>query len=82
MFSIDINCDMGEGIGNDEQLMPFINSASIACGNHAGDEQMMRDTVDLCMKYTIAIGAHPSFADKENFGRSEMNLSPEKYMNW
>ncbi len=78
MFSIDINCDMGEGIGNDEQLMPFISSASIACGYHAGDEQTMQQTVDLCLKYNVAIGAHPSFPDKENFGRTEMNFSPEE----
>jgi len=78
MFSIDINCDMGEGTGNDEQLMPFTSSASIACGYHAGDVQTMYQTVDLCLKYNVAIGAHPSFADKENFGRSEMNLSPEE----
>jgi len=78
MFSIDVNCDMGEGAGNDEQLMPFTSSASIACGYHAGDEQTMHQTVDLCLKYNVAIGAHPSFADKENFGRSEMNLSPEE----
>lgn len=74
MLSVDINCDMGEGIGNDEQIMPFISSASIACGYHAGDESTMRQTIDYCIKYNVAIGAHPSFADKENFGRSEMNL--------
>ena len=78
MFSIDINCDIGEGTGNDEQLMPFTSSASIACGYHAGDEQTMQHTVDLCLKYNVAIGAHPSFADKEHFGRIEINLSPEE----
>jgi 5-oxoprolinase (ATP-hydrolysing) subunit A len=74
MLTADINCDMGEGIGNDEQIMPFISSASIACGYHAGDENIMRQTIDCCIKYNVAIGAHPSFLDKENFGRSEMNL--------
>jgi len=78
MFSIDINCDMGEGIGNDERIMPFISSASIACGYHAGDKHTMEQTVDLCIKHNVAIGAHPSFKDKENFGRSEMNLSVEE----
>jgi 5-oxoprolinase (ATP-hydrolysing) subunit A len=78
MFSIDINCDMGEGTGNDEQLMPFISSANIACGYHAGDEHTMQQTIDGCLKYNVAIGAHPSFADKENFGRREMNLSQEE----
>jgi UPF0271 protein len=75
MLSVDINCDMGEGIGNDEQIMPFISSGSIACGYHAGDETTMRQTIDYCIKYNVAIGAHPSYADKENFGRSEMSLS-------
>jgi len=78
MFSIDINCDMGEGIGNDERIMPFISSASIACGYHAGDKHTMEQTVDLCIKHNVAIGAHPSFKDKENFGRIEMNLSVEE----
>lgn len=75
MFSVDINCDMGEGIGNDELLMPFISSASIACGYHAGNEKTMNETIDLCLEYNVAIGAHPSFPDKANFGRTEMDLS-------
>src|SRR4051794_15318687 len=78
MMPIDINCDMGEGIGNDEQLMPYISSASIACGYHAGDETTMVQTVNLCIKHNVAIGAHPSFLDKENFGRSEMNLAADE----
>jgi len=71
----DINCDMGEGIGNEGELMPFINSASIACGYHAGDMFTMQHTVGLCKKHNVNIGAHPSFLDRENFGRTEMNLS-------
>ena len=67
---------MGEGAGNDEQLLPYISSASIACGYHAGNEHTMQQTVDLCLKFNVVIGAHPSFADIENFGRSEMNLLP------
>ena len=78
MITIDLNCDMGEDIGNDESIMPFISSASIACGYHAGDETTILETVDLCIKYNVSIGAHPSFADKENFGRTEMNLSTDK----
>lgn len=73
---IDINCDTGEGIGNDEDLMPYITSASIACGYHAGDGQTMRDTVLLAKEYGVAIGAHPSFDDRENFGRIEMDCTP------
>jgi UPF0271 protein len=75
MKNIDINCDIGEGMANDELLMPFISSANIACGYHAGDEQTMRQTVALCIKYGVSIGAHPSFPDRENFGRREMKLS-------
>lgn len=75
MPSIDFNCDMGEGIGNDEAIIPFISSANIACGYHAGNEDIIRTAVELAIKNKVAIGAHPSFFDKENFGRTEMNLS-------
>jgi len=74
----DINCDTGEGIGNDELIMPFISSANIACGYHAGDIETMRSTIELCIKYNIAVGAHPSFYDRDNFGRTEMHLSPNE----
>lgn len=74
MGTIDINCDMGEGIGNDELIMPFISSANIACGYHAGDEKTMKQTIELSIKNNVAIGAHPSFLDKENFGRIEKHL--------
>ena len=70
----DLNCDMGEGMGNDESIMPFISSANIACGYHSGDGQTMRETVLLCQKNNVKIGAHPSFNDKANFGRVEMRL--------
>src|SRR6266404_9688454 len=75
---LDINCDMGEGIGNDEAIMPFISSANIACGYHAGDEETMKQTIESAIKYNVAIGAHPSFFDKENFGRTEMNLPADE----
>ncbi len=75
MVTIDLNCDMGEGMPNDALLMPLISSANIACGFHAGDEDTMRQTVELAMQHGVAIGAHPGFADKENFGRKEMQLS-------
>lgn len=67
---------MGEGIGNDELLMPFINSANIACGYHAGDKATIERTIALCVKHNVSIGAHPSFYDRKNFGRIEMNLAP------
>ncbi len=68
---------MGEGIGNDEALMPFISSASIACGYHAGDAKTMWQTVELALKHHVRIGAHVSFLDKANFGRAEMKLDAE-----
>ena len=74
---IDINCDMGEGIGNDELIMPFISSANIACGYHAGNETMIRQTIELAQKNNVTVGAHPSFFDKENFGRTEVNLAAD-----
>lgn len=75
---IDFNCDMGEGIGNDAAIMPFISSANIACGYHAGNVETIIETVLLAKKYGVAIGAHPSFPDRENFGRTEMELPCEK----
>lgn len=77
---MDINCDMGEGIGNEVALMPYIDSANIACGFHAGDAATMREVILLCLKYNVNIGAHPSFPDRENFGRTLMQLpEPEVY---
>ena len=66
---------MGEGIGTDELIMPYISSANIACGGHAGDESIIQKTIRLAKKYEVSIGAHPSFPDRKNFGRIEMNLS-------
>ncbi len=74
MGKIDFNCDVGEGIGNDELIMPFISSVSIACGYHAGDPAEMYQAVSLAAKYNVSVGAHVSYLDKENFGRVEMNL--------
>lgn len=76
-LKIDLNCDMGEDIGNDEDIMPFITSANIACGFHAGDEITMRNTVRLAKQYAVAIGAHPSWKDTAGFGRTEMSLLPD-----
>ena len=74
MISADLNCDMGEGIGNDELIMPFISSVNIACGYHAGDKDTMKKTVELAIKHQVAVGAHPSYPDRENFGRTDMRL--------
>src|SRR5687768_8958423 len=72
--TIDINCDLGEDMPHDAELMPYITSANIACGYHAGDNSTIRKTIELCLKHNVAIGAHPSFDDRANFGRSEMYL--------
>ena len=76
MPHLDFNCDLGEGCGSDTAIVPLISSASIACGGHAGDATTMRETVGLCMQHGVAIGAHPSFEDHVNFGRSELPLPP------
>ncbi len=73
--TIDLNCDVGEDMPNDEALMNYMSSANIACGFHAGTEATMQKTIELCLKHQVAIGAHPGFRDKENFGRVEMSLS-------
>ncbi len=65
-----INADLGEGCGNDAAIMPFIDLASIACGGHAGDTETMRNAVSLCKKHAVKVGAHPSYVDRDNFGRA------------
>lgn len=79
MISIDLNCDLGESfgaykIGMDEQVVPNITSANIACGFHAGDPLVMKKTVALCKKYGVGIGAHPGYPDLGGFGRRNMSL--------
>ena len=82
MNQIDLNCDMGEmpehiSDGTQEALMRSITSVNIACGGHAGDAQTMATTTQQALRYKLAIGAHPGYPDRENFGRLELNLSPE-----
>lgn len=72
MLTIDLNCDMGEGMPNDAALMPLISSANIACGGHAGDADTMRRTIEMALKYNVAIGGHPSYPDRKNFGRKDL----------
>ena len=74
-MKIDINCDLGEGIGNDAELMPYLDSCNIACGGHFGNKDTMKDAIILAKKYNVKVGAHPSFPDQQNFGRKVMNLS-------
>ncbi|MFO6296258.1 5-oxoprolinase subunit PxpA [Rahnella selenatireducens] len=74
---VDLNADLGEGCANDEALLQLVSSANIACGFHAGDAQTIQQSVRWALKYGVAIGAHPSFPDRENFGRTAMQLPPE-----
>lgn len=76
-MKIDLNADLGEGCANDHALLQLVSSANIACGFHAGDAQTMRQSVLWAMEYGVAIGAHPSFPDRDNFGRTAMQLPPE-----
>jgi len=78
---IDLNCDMGESygrwtLGADEEIMPLITSANIACGFHGGDPHVMRKTVALALKHRVAIGSHPSLPDLIGFGRRVMDVTP------
>ena len=79
-MEININCDLGEkskfhSIENDPKLLNIVNSANIACGYHAGDEQTMEMVIQISKKNGVSMGAHPSFNDPENFGRKRMNLN-------
>lgn len=83
MVGIDINCDMGESFGNwtmgrDAEVMPYITSANIAGGFHAGDPHVMRETVELADAHDVGIGIHPGLPDKMGFGRRTMDASPEE----
>lgn len=77
MIVVDLNADLGEGCGADAELLTLVSSANIACGFHAGDAQTMRESVREALKNDVAVGAHPSFPDRQNFGRTAMNLPPE-----
>lgn len=81
MKLIDLNADLGESAiaianGTQQQLLQFITSANIACGGHAGDEATMRTTLEQCRQHHVAIGAHPSYPDRTNFGRTHIEISP------
>ncbi|RKP49378.1 5-oxoprolinase subunit PxpA [Trinickia fusca] len=73
-MDIDLNADLGEGGDSDEALLDLVSSANIACGWHAGGANAMRDCVRMAVQKGVAIGAHPSFHDPDNFGRKEMDL--------
>ena len=79
-MTMDLNCDMGEleDAAHEAALMQYITSANIACGGHAGDESTMERTARLALQHGVRIGAHPSFPDRANFGRIEMDLPSEE----
>ncbi|MHA7832522.1 MAG: 5-oxoprolinase subunit PxpA [Flagellimonas sp.] len=76
-FKIDINCDVGEGVGNEADIFPFISSCNIACGGHAGDQETMLKVAYLAKKHNLKVGSHPSYPDKANFGREVMDISDQ-----
>jgi 5-oxoprolinase (ATP-hydrolysing) subunit A len=85
-LKIDLNCDMGEmreavADGTQEALMRSVTSANVACGAHAGDEETMRTTIQQAVRYGVVIGAHPGYADRENFGRLELKMSAAEVAN-
>lgn len=73
---VDLNADLGEGAPDDAELLTLVSAANIACGWHAGDARLMQATVAAALARGVAIGAHPSYPDRDNFGRSEMQLAP------
>lgn len=80
---VAINCDMGEAYsiyrcGDDEGIMPYITIANVACGFHASDPVVMRKTVSLAKQHGVKVGAHPSFPDRDGFGRREMKMDPDE----
>jgi UPF0271 protein len=82
MKSIDLNCDMGElpeaiADGTQEALMPSLTSVNIACGGHAGDGQTMKTTIEQALRWNLALGAHPGYPDRANFGRLELQMPAE-----
>jgi len=86
-LKIDINCDLGESygeftVGNDAGIMPYITSANVACGFHAGDPLTMARTINLAKKHKVAVGAHPGYPDIMGFGRREMQLTREETMSY
>ena len=86
MMKVDLNCDLGEAFGNysfggDKDIIPLITSANIACGFHAGDENVMNQTVKLAKENHVSIGAHPGLPDLKGFGRRKMDISPTEVYN-
>src|SRR6202047_2870526 len=77
-LQVDLNADLGEGTGHDEELLALVTSANIACGFHAGDANTMRKSIEAAHHHGVAVGAHPSLFDRENFGRKELPVTSDK----
>lgn len=81
--NMDLNCDLGESygsfrMGNDEEIIPLVDSVNIACGFHSGDPNIMNQTVQLAKQYNVKVGAHPGFPDLHGFGRRILDMKPEE----
>ena len=74
---IDLSADLGEGSPGEEEIWPLITSANVACGGHIGDEHSMREAARLAREHNVRFGAHPSYPDRENFGRRSLSMSPD-----
>jgi len=74
-MQIDLNADLGEGVGNDAAMMQIVTSANVACGGHAGDRETMRRTLELARDAGVSVGAHPGYVDQEGFGRRIIPMS-------
>jgi UPF0271 protein len=75
---VDLNADLGEGAGHDDELLALVTSANIACGFHAGDADTIRQSIEAARARNVAVGAHPSLFDRENFGRKELSVKPDE----
>ncbi|HET9856718.1 MAG TPA: 5-oxoprolinase subunit PxpA [Chthoniobacterales bacterium] len=75
---VDLNADLGEGAGHDDELLALVTSANIACGFHAGDAETMRGSIEAARNRKVALGAHPSLFDRENFGRKELPVKSDE----
>jgi len=74
---IDLSADLGEGSPGEDEIWPLISSANVACGGHTGDEASMREAVRLAREHNVRLGAHPSYPDRENFGRRSLEIAPD-----
>ena len=76
-MTLDLSADLGEGSPGEEQIWPLITSANVACGGHTGDEHSMREAARFARQHGVRLGAHPSYPDRENFGRKSLDITPD-----